>query len=61
MLEKCGTNLRRAADVVDDNYFYWTSGGNELEAELLLDGSGHGWVGLGGGVGGGGLFGAVAQ
>ena len=33
-------------DVVDDDYFYGTFGGDELEAELLLDGGEHGWVGL---------------
>jgi hypothetical protein len=37
--------------MVDDDYFYWTSGGGELEAELLLDGGEHGRAGFG--VGGG--------
>jgi hypothetical protein len=33
-------------DVVDDDYFYRAFGGDELEAELLLDGDERGWVGF---------------
>ena len=47
--------------MVDDDYFYRAFGGDELEAELLLDGGEHGWVGFGGGVGCGGLFGAGVE
>jgi hypothetical protein len=44
--------------VVDDDYLYRAFGGDESEAELLLDGGEHGWVGFYCGVDGGGLLGA---